>query len=659
MALDEQVIGSLDSYQPNPALASGASAVMPFNPQISEQVLGQLASITNNAIKKRENDFKTWETNLAREYSNLKVASDVYDADRELIAKERKNAFGNIAKNSIYLAPAYQLKNPEKYNEVMSNGQSYLEKVQMSKDDKLFEKSIIDMMKKDSSYDNVVNQKRLEKFRNSPLGERERFVAVADPSMDITKQTKNIREQVKGDLNVKNYTDPVSQRTSTIFEYDVPDDTWISVLSSYTDPYYRAYFNENATDEERALGYDQWSRNKLLSFKPKNITEKTTVGASESYKQEQQNARTDKTIEGRKDVAEMNNATKEKIAKYNAEVKANPEFDKVNTAIEMIDGLKNNVEFSLDPSGLAMLNKYSNSNYTKAQKLNSANIPPDLIPKIFKGGKTEYGEAYGSLFYVEDAEGNGKFVTGKPEYLVERGKQVTKKQYAESTAKDKRVNIVPDMKPGHIYTTDELAKQIATSTEKGKAQWNRYEAGMPKTEVTQSKTKGVFDMFYTPYGITINNGVRRNGAMYDAKDAKDHNDHIHLEFDDPKDAKEIISLAKDWGLSTRGNPMADSNTHSTTTKKGNTSAHSMKFDDGTGKAVDIGHSLRSDYKGKETLEQLRLRFAKYIDDKYYGGQNSQQDKSTSQPKESTQKKSTTSKKVWTGKFDSKGKMIYK
>lgn len=622
MTLDEQVIGSLDSHQADPSLASGAAAVMPFNPRISDEVLLQFSNMTANAIKKREDDYKRWEENVAKQYSIVDKTADIYDVDRNTIADRKNQAFDVIKDNLIYLSPAYQRKNPAKYNEIMSNGQRLLEEVQMSKDDKTFEKSIIDMMKKDSSYDNIVNQKRLEKFRNSPLGERERFVPVADPSMDITKQTKNIREQVKGDLNVKNYTDPISQRTSTIFEYDVPDDTWISVLSSYTDPYYRAYFNENATDEERALGYDQWSRNKLLSFKPKNITEKTTVGASEAYKQEQQNARTDKTIEGRKDVAEMNNTTKEEIAKYNAEVKANPEFDKVSTALGQVDLLKESKEVSLPNAFISDINARLGSNFIKAQKVNSAVIPSDLLPKIYKGGKTEYGDAYGSLFYVEDANGNGKFVTGKPEYLVD-GLVVSKDVYKESTAKDKRVNIVPDMKAGHIYTTDELAKQIATSTEKGKAQWNLYEAGKPKPKANQSPSNanltfkhknilGYVDEFKgMGIGIgAIDTGGHNQGTLHgktlavDIPQSKNGGvEQLELLLPKLKEKYPELDIVNEiHGPSRKG-------------------------------AVWSGPHIHIEMDSKKAS---------------FGGGSSQPSKS-----------STPSKKVWTGKFDATGKMIYK
>ncbi len=486
MALDEQVIGSLDSHQADPSLASGSAAITPFNPQISEQVLGQFASITNNAIKKREKEFQEWESRLANEYSSLKPTSDVYDADREFLSNKRKIAFSNIAKNSIYLSPSYQLKNPEKYNEVMANGRSYLEEVQMSKDDKAFEKSIIDMMKKDSSYDNVVNQKRLEKFRNSPLGKRERFVPVADNSLDLMRQAKNIRELTKGDsINSTEYN-PSTGLVTTQTTYEIPDDQFVSVVAPINDAYNRAYFNDVATDEERALGYDVWNRGRILATKPPEYVDKESIRANEVYRQEQQNERTAKVIEGRKDVAEMNNTAKEKIAKYNAEVKANPEFDKVSTALGQVDLLKESKEASLPDAFISDVNARLGSSFVKAQKVNSANIPPDLIPKIYKGGKTEYGDAYGSLFYVEDAKGNGKFITGRPEYIAD-GSVVNKDVYKESTAKNKRIDVVPDMRAGHIYTADELAKQIATSTEKGKAQWNLYEAGKPKAEVKASK----------------------------------------------------------------------------------------------------------------------------------------------------------------------------
>lgn len=622
MALDEQVIGSLDSHQADPSLASGAAAVMPFNPQISEQVLGQFASITNNAIKKRDQEFKDWEAKLATEYSNLKPSSEVYDADRDVLANERRNAFSNIAKNSIYLAPSYQLKNPEKYNEVMANGQSYLEKVQMSKDDKTFEKSIIDMMKKDSSYDNIVNQKRLEKFRNSPLGERERFVPVADNSLDLMRQAKNIRELTKGDSFTDVQTDPASQTTTTTVKYDIPADQYVAVVSPINDAYNRAYFNDVATDEERALGYDVWNRNKILATKPPEYVDKASVRANEVYRQEQQNERAAMAVEGRKDVAEMNNTTKEEIAKYNVEVKSNPEFDKVSTALGQVDLLKESKEVSLPNAFISDINARLGSNFIKAQKVNSAVIPSDLLPKIYKGGKTEYGDAYGSLFYVEDANGNGKFVTGKPEYLVD-GLVVSKDVYKESTAKNKRIDVVPDMKAGHIYTTDELAKQIATSTEKGKAQWNLYEAGKPKPKANQSPSNanltfkhknilGYVDEFKgMGIGIgAIDTGGHNQGTLHGKTLAVD------------------IPQSKNGGVKQLELLLPKLK---------------EKYPE-----LDIVNEIHGPSRKGDVWSGPHIHIEMDSKKASFGGGSSQPSKS-----------STPSKKVWTGKFDATGKMIYK
>lgn len=476
MGLDAQVIGTLDSHQADPSLASGEAGVMPFMPKVSEAVLGQLAQITRNQKEKHEKDFQTWQDNLLKEYSKVSPVSDIYDADRDAIASERKNAIDNIAKNTIYLSPAYQVKNPAKYNEVLANSQAYLEKVQMSKDDKIFEKSVIDMMKKDSSYDNAVNQKLLEKFRQTPLGERERFVPVADPSLDVLRQAKNIKELVKGDAELTESYNPQTGLVTQQTKYAVPEDQYYSVLAPVWEQYNKAYFENLATDEEKALGFDEWNKARILSSKPNEIVDKFSTRPNEAMRQQAQTERAAMAIEGRKDVAEMNNDTRKSIAEYNASIKGNPAYSKVDEALQSVENLKNNVEVSLDNASLNFLNKSVGTSYTKAEKLNSSNIPSDLIPKIYKGGKTAFGDAYGSLFYLEDKNGNQVFTTGKPEYSIGGGKFVDKKIYDESSSKDKRVYVVPDM--SHKYTPNELAKQIAISTSKGKEQWTSYEKGL-------------------------------------------------------------------------------------------------------------------------------------------------------------------------------------
>ncbi len=303
---------------------------------------------------------------------------------------------------------------------------------------------------------------------------------------------------------------------------------------------------------------------------------------------------------------------------YEQSVKDNPEFDKVNTALGQIDLLKGSVESNLNGGFVSDINARFGTNYVKAQKLDSSNIPTDLVSKIYRGGKAEYGDAYGSLFYVEDANGSGKFVAGKPEYLVENGK-VTKEIYKESTSKDKRVDIVPDMRAGRVYTADELAKQIATSTEKGKAQWNRYEAGKPKVETNQSGANLTFK--------------HKNILGY-------------------------VDEFKGMGI---GIGSIDSSGHNAGSLHGKTLA------------VDIPQSKNGGVKQLEALlPKLKEKYPELdIVNEIHGPSRKgavwsgphihieMDPKKASFPSSSDKKASSSAKKVWTGKFDSKGNMIYK
>ncbi len=156
----------------------------------------------------------------------------------------------------------------------------------------------------------------------------------------------------------------------------------------------------------------------------------------------------------------------------------------MNNARTIVENLEANIEGNLNPNVLAVVNSTSGKDYKSASKINSASIPSNLLPKIYKGGKTEYGDAYGSLFLLESGNGDKVFVTGKPVYTVDK-KSVSKKAYEESDSKDKSVSVVPDFT--HQYTFSQLQKQVASSTQKGARQFAQYESNMPKAEASQSK----------------------------------------------------------------------------------------------------------------------------------------------------------------------------
>lgn len=484
MALDSKVIGQLDSNKGDDSLALGGN--IPFVPIITDQTLKVFQDLTNKDIKKREDDYQNWEKGVATKIAEVSKIDNVLDADRELLGKKKGELIKEIQNKAYLLHPSNQVKHRGEYDDLMTKVNEFVVDIDKSKMDAIQDKEYRKGMREKAEWANPINESRYQKWRATPMSEREPFALMADPSSSMTKR---ILEAQKGAI----------QNQTTDYQYS-PDNAMVTVKETATlDPeryynalrtpeeeaYYKAYYRdiltpqqkqELASGEKPILTEDDYAKSMYMKTFTETISlpSKTSPNpkfeAEESYKKAQLNADT------RRYVTDENNETKEKIASDKLEAQRNeltPKADINSYSVlkpiyDNINSLESNVTQSVNVSG-EFTKIYPD--LKKIKEVDKTIVDPNIINYFYAGGVDKYGDAYGKVFIVENTKGDKFIAPAKVVYIDKKNKQISKELYKADMKNNKQL-IVPNIED-KITKENLLGKSIGNS-EKAKAQYNDY-----------------------------------------------------------------------------------------------------------------------------------------------------------------------------------------
>lgn len=656
MALDSQVIGQLDSNKGDASLALGGN--IPFVPIITDQTIKVFQDLTNKDIKKREDEYQNWEKGVATKIAEVSKIDNVLDADRELLGKKKGELIKEIQNKAYLLHPSNQVKHRGEYDDLMTKVNEFVIDIDKSKQDATLDKEYRKGMRDKAEWANPINESRYQKWRATPMSEREPFALMADPSSSMTKR---ILEAQKGAI----------QNQTTTYQYS-PDNAMVTVKETATlDPeryynalrtpeeeaYYKAYYRDILTPQQKQelasakipiLTEDDYAKSMYMKTFTDIITLPSKTTPNPEYLQEQAYKRaqlgadtriqtTGMNVEGRKDIKQMEIDAKRNELTPKADINSYSVLKPIN---DNIDSLQSNIAGSITLNA-DLAKQYPTIKSVK--EVESRTAFDDITRVMYDKDRKSYGNAYGKIYIVDDKKEGTYYLPAKVFYTDKNGNEIDKKLYLADKVNSKEV-IMPDV--DNKFTKEKLLGRVADNTVIGKAQYNKYvqavgdldEFDKSTTQPSSSgRYRGVNEMFYTPIGLTIDRGVERNGILSNPKEASQHNDHVHLAFDDAGVAVEIMDEAKRRGLSVRGNTYAGKNTHSKNTSLGNTSAHGLSFENGVGKGADIGH---------ENTDKERKEFFMWVKENYGSGKASgTQSKTTSKP---TQPKKTNTYKSPSG-----------
>lgn len=543
----------------------------------------------------------------------------IYPKDlQNKITKKLPKRKKNIIKEYYNNPEVFLGKNPTKAKELDDLLVDLASYTQLSKATKKVDDVYSDLIKKDSDYNNEVNNYYISKNR-----------AIKDPY----ERSKNAFTPIKNPMNdFNNVTYPkiVASSETEVETLPDPNDAGTLIINQKK-KIDKNVFSEAFKRDNGMYLTEEWNIHPEIHgeyptpelyiqakiedvYKPEFVTTSKTKNLVQ-YQEAQKNARNDASIDSRETISASNNAVRLKIASEKASSK-NPELKNISPILSNIEGFENNISNTVElPKKLADaigVQKYS--------EINPTYISEPIIKGVYPNGAKQYGDAYGKLFIVTDIEGKQYYTPAKEIYKI-KDKQVSKDEYEQAQkigSKNISKEILPNNSKGNQYTKETLLSSAVDNAVNGRREYEIWKNANSEVESIKSESnskgtyKGVNEMFYTPIGITVDRGVERKGTLSNAKEAKQHNDHVHLAFDDSDVAVEIMDEAKRRGLSVRGNPYAGTNTHSKNTSLGRASAHGLSFGNGVGKGADIGH---------ENTDKERRDFFVWVQENYGGGKS--------------------------------------
>lgn len=606
MAYSEQTFTNLGGVQaPDPSLSETFAGGNFDAFKISDQTNQLLNQVSREAQAKRENEVKQFNANLQ---TQLVKASEIQEGlnpqDYEVAQTKSKDAIKYLYDNMEILSG----KSPEKqrkFNEMLVDISTF---AQLSKGTKKVEDTYNEFIKKDADWSNPVNTYYLEEYRKGTPQEKAQkaFTPIKNPINDF--QTLVVPKlQANAPTETRTEVDPNDAGKLIVYQDKVFDENvYVSAFKNYNGQYLteewkvrKAQGDTNIPDTP-----EEYIKVRALeTFVPK-ITSKSSVTNNVSYVEGKKNERNQASIEGREAEGAANRATRLQVARERASIK-NPSYELVADGEYKIDRM---LESKKPIEGVDVVKKVY-PNVSAVYRIDT-DVPPEISNKLYS---SKNSEDYGVLYEVVPKSGAPYYLKATTINLDSKGRKLPE---GAAKADIASVSVVPDTSTK--FSKDALLENVVGSSQKGKAQLEEYRKANKEVKTIESESdnkgayRGVNEMFYTPIGITVDRGVERKGTLSNPKEAAQHNDHVHLAFDNSDVAVEIMDEAKRRGLSVRGNPYAGKNTHSKNTSLGRASAHGLSFGNGVGKGADIGH---------DNTDKERKDFFMWVQENYGGGKS--------------------------------------
>lgn len=482
MALDSQVIGQLDSNKGDASLALGGN--IPFVPIITDQTIKVFQDLTNKDIKKREDDYQNWEKGVATKIAEVSKIDNVLDADREMLGKKKGELIKEIQNKAYLLHPSNQVKHRGEYDDLMTKVNEFVIDIDKSKQDATLDKEYRKGMRDKPEWANPLNEARYQKFRSTPIGEREPFSLMADPTSDISKRILNAQKDAIVSTNTSYIYSPDNTLVTTkeVGEID-PEVYYNSLRVPDEENYFKSIYREILTPEEKTrlseegiMSEDDYAKDFYQrTYKPVfNFPSKTIPNPE--YLQEQAYRRaqlgadtriqtTDMNIEGRKDIKQMDIDAKRNELTPKADINSYSVLKPIN---DNINSFENNVVETFKFG-----NEFNriNPNIKSVQEVNSKSIDDTIKGALYVGGADKYGSAYGKIYIVEDKNGEKFYAPAKVTYVDKKGNEIDKKLYLADKANSQEI-VRPDI--SQKFTKEQILARAVDNTQKGKAQYNEY-----------------------------------------------------------------------------------------------------------------------------------------------------------------------------------------
>ena len=603
MAYGEQIFTNLGAVQaPDASQSTAFAGSTPFT--FSESTNQLLNQVTQQAVKRREDEVKMYNDNLQAALSKASnIAEGLSAQDYDEAKSKSKKAIKYIYDNPQILLG----KDPEKSNEFNNMLVDIASYTQLSKATKKIEDNYNDLIKKDSDWNNEVNNYYLQQYRNTTdPNERSKnaFTPIKNPMNDFNNVTYP-KIVASSETEVDSFPDPNDAGTLIINQKKKIDKNVFSeAFKRDNGMYLTEEWNIHPEIHGEYPTPELYIQSKIEKvYKPEFVTTSKTKNLVE-YQEAQKNARNEASIEGRATEGAANRATRLQVARERASIK-NPSYELVADGEYKIDRM---LESKKPIEGVDVVKKVY-PNVSAVYRIDT-DVPPEISNKLYS---SKNSEDYGVLYEVVPKSGAPYYLKATTINLDSKGRKLPE---GAAKADIASVSVVPDTSTK--FSKDALLEYVVGSSQKGKAQLEEYRKANNEVKTIESESdnkgayRGVNEMFYTPIGITVDRGVERKGTLSNPKEAAQHNDHVHLAFDNSDVAVEIMDEAKRRGLSVRGNPYAGKNTHSKNTSLGRASAHGLSFGNGVGKGADIGH---------ENTDKERRDFFVWVQENYGGGKS--------------------------------------
>lgn len=450
MAYAEQIFTNLGTVQQPDASQSTSFTESPF--ALSESTNQLLNQVTQNAVKKREAEVETFNKNLQANLSNLnKVPEGLNPQDYEEASKKSKEAIKFIYENPQILIG----KDPQKskqFNDMLVDIASF---TQLSKGTKKIEDTYTDLIKKDSDWNNSVNNYYLEEWRKLSPQEKAKnsWTPIKSTEGDFTT---TILPKILATSPTTTYTeiDPNDAGSQLVISEKVVDEgTFKDAYKSYNGLYLSEEWKTNPQIQAQyPEGADQYIEAKAsLAYQPK-IRVSTKSVTNREYAEGKKDARLETTIESRESEGAKNRDVKERIAEARVKsIKDRENYPDVKSFFDGVSQMKTENKIEVPP------NIKGFENIEVVEEMSKPTIPPNIDKTLYTGSKDQYGDAYGKLYRVTFKDGSVKYAPAKQVYM-ENGKQVDRSTYNKSTStKKSSYSTINETK---LFTEDELAGKV-------------------------------------------------------------------------------------------------------------------------------------------------------------------------------------------------------
>lgn len=477
MAYAEQEFTNLGAVQaPNPALSETFAGANFDAFKISDQTNQLLNQVSQEAVAKRENEVKQFNANLQ---TALGKASQVYEGlnpqDYEVAKTKSNDAIKYLYDNMEILSG----KSPEKqrkFNEMLVDISTF---AQLSKGTKKVEDTYNEFVKKDTDWNNPVNNYYLAEYRKGTPQEKAQkaFTPIKNTetdflTVDLPKFQANTGVEV----------------TETIAD---PNDAGsnIVVTKKTYDPelfrnWYKARNGQYLTEEWKVLKAqgdanvpdtpEEYINMKAdVQFVPEKVTGKAKVYKNQEFSETQKNERNDASIEGRATEGQANREARIEAAKQKASIK-NASYELVNDGEYKINRM---LEGKQPIEGSEAVKKV----YKDAVEVYriDTDVPPEISNKLYS---TKNGAEYGVLYEVVPKNGSPYYLKATTINLDKKGKILPKNAPKEDIVS---VSVIPDI--NNKYSKDALLENVVGASQKGKAQLEEYRKANNELKTIESE----------------------------------------------------------------------------------------------------------------------------------------------------------------------------